>query len=561
MAPLLQSVLTHLRNTMAIVTPYANLTALIIDDMAVQQSSLRGHLALLGISKTEAVMTAEDAVRNIRIKRYSLILCDYNLNQKTDGQQLFEYLRDQQLLPPDTLFFMVTAESTYASVAAATEHHPDAYLLKPITAADIEERLKNSLEKRDALLPIQTKLRLDDLAGAINECDKVLAQKNRWYMSALQAKGQSLLKLGRHEDAKATYRHALEMRTDLTWARLGLARAHKAAGQFDQAQQLARDIVSSREGEKNVAAYDVIAESLEATGDPQGALWVLKEAAAVVPSARRHRLVGESAYRNDDLDTAREALSKANKASKGSVVAQPQDALLLAQTLVDLGEADEALKVLVDSGPQYKTTPSFGSVALAIQAQAESVRGDTEQAAKTLSKARETLRKGKADFATVALAKAEIMNGHEAAGLKLLETAVSADHENHRVKQMIGKALRDTGHDDKIDTVIASATAGLEGKVSDARKLLRNSQVDEAVDAIEQAVRDYPENTGVLLQAAQINCMALRLQKNLDDDRIERVRVYLTRLEKLLPAHDRVIQMRRYFRETVGMLENSAVQH
>ncbi len=546
---------------MAIVTPYSNLTALVIDDMAVQQTTLRGHLTLLGITKTEAVSTAEDAVRNIKAKRYNLILCDYNLNQKTDGQQLFEYLRDQQLLPPDTLFFMITAESTYASVAAATEHHPDAYLLKPITAGDLEDRLKAMLDKRDALLPITLKLSKDDMQGAIEECDKVMAGKSRWYMSALQSKAQALLKLGKHEDAKAVYRAALELRNDLTWARLGLARAFKAAGQHEQAIQAARDIVDTREGEKNVAAYDVIAESMEATGDPEGAMWVLKEAAQVVPSARRYRIVGESAYRNGDLDTAKEALTKATKASKGSVVANPQDSLLLAQTHVDLGDAAEALKVLAEGAGSFKTAPSFTSVALAIQAQAEVATGATEQAAKTMARARETLRKGKADFATIALAKAEIMTGNEEAGLKLLESAVSADHENRRIKQMIGKALRDTGHEDKIKAVIESAAAGLETKVSDARKLLRNSNIDEAVATIEQAVRDYPENTGVLLQATQINCMALRLKKDLNADRIERVRTYLTRLEKLMPANDRVIMMRRYFRETIGMLEASALQH
>lgn len=544
-----------------IVTPYSNLTALIIDDMAVQQTTLRGHLALLGISKAEAVATAEQATRNIRSRKYNLILCDYNLNQKTDGQQLFEYLRDQHLLAPDCLFFMITAESGYASVASATEHHPDAYLIKPITASDIEERLKTMLDKRDALLAVNVKLSKDDLAGALLECDKLLASKGRWFMSAMQAKGQTLLKLGRHEDAKAVYREALEMRADLTWARLGLARAHKAAGQFEQARQLAQDIIESREGEKNVAAYDVIAESMEATGDPEGAMQVLREAAQVVPSARRQRLVGESAYRNGDLDAAREALSKAAKASKGSVVEQPQDTLLLAQTLVDMGEATEALKVLADGGTHYKNTPSFGAVALSIQAQAEVASGDTTQALKTMARARETLRKGKADFATVALAKAELMTGNEAAGLKLLETAVSADHENARVKQLIGKALRDTGHEDKIASVIDSAAAGLQTKVADARKLLRDSQIDEAVATIEAAVRDYPENTGVLLQAAQINCMALRLKKDLNPDMIERVRTYLTRLEKLLPAHDRVTMMRRYFRETVGMLGAPALQH
>jgi hypothetical protein len=124
-----------------------------------------------------------------------------------------------------------------------------------------------------------------------------------------------------------------------------------------------------------------------------------------------------------------------------------------------------------------------------------------------------------------------------------------------RLKQLISKALRDTGHEDKISSVVESAAAGLQSKVADARKLLRDSQIDDAVATIEAAVREYPENTGVLLQAAQINCMALRLKKDLNQDMADRVRTYLTRLEKLLPGNDRVTMMRRYFRETVGMLE------
>jgi len=540
---------------MATQTAFSGLQALIIDDMSAQQTTLRGHLALLGIGKADVASNAEDASRLVKSRRYSLILCDFNLNQKTDGQQLFEHWRDNAMLPPDCLFFMITAESNYASVAAATEHHPDAYLLKPTTAADIADRLTAQLEKRDALLAINQRLFKEDLAGALTECDKLLASPNRWMMQALQIKGQTLLKLGRNDEAKAVYRAALEKRQELIWARLGLARAHKAAGQFAEARRLAQDIIESRDGEKNVAAYDVIAEALEAQGDPQAAMWVLRDAATIVPSARRHRAAGEAAFRNGDLAAAKEALQKANRASKGSLVAQPQDTLMLAQTLVDLGEADDALKVLQEGGTAWRDNAAFTNTALALQAQAEVRTGKDEAAQKTMARARQTLRKGKADFATIALAKAELMTANEAAGLKLMESAVSADHENPRVKQLIGNALRDTGHEDKIHAIVESSAATLDAKVQDARKLLRDSQIDAAVAAIEQAVHDYPENTGVLLQATQINCMALRLKKEHNSDMIERVRLYLTRLEKLMPAHDRVVQMRRYFRDTLSALE------
>ncbi len=545
---------------MATITPYSNLTALVIDDMAVQQTTLRGQLTMLGISKVEQCANADDAIKNIKAKRYSLILCDYNLNNKTDGQQLLEFLRDNDLMPADTLFFMVTAENGYGSVASASEHVPDAYLLKPITASDVEERLKALIERRHAMLPITQRLNKDDLMGAVAECDKMINANGRYLMQAMQIKGQTLLKLGKNDEAKAAYRAALDKRHDLVWAQLGMARAHKAAGQFDEARMIAQDIIDTGDGNKNMAAYDVLAEAMEAQGDLEGALWVLKDSAAVVPSARRFRVVGECAYRNGDLAAAKDALSKCTKATKGSAIAQPQDTLTLAQTLVDLNEAGEALKLLADGTAAFKNNPAYESVANAVRAQAMVKTGDVMGAQSTITKARESMRKGKADFATVALAKAELAAGNNPEGFRLLEVAISADHENPVIRQIIGKALKDTGHEDKIQAVIESAAKALERKVQDAKKLFRDSQIDEAIAAIEQAVRDYPENTGVLLQAAQINCMSLRLKKEHNMAMIERVRLYLARLDKLMPGSDRVTMMKRYFRETLTSLESAALQ-
>lgn len=544
---------------MTVQTPFSGIQALIIDDMAAQQSTLRGHLSLLGIAKADVATNPDDATRLIKSRRYGLILCDYNLNQKTDGQQLFEYLRDNELLPADCLFFMITAESSYASVAAATEHHPDAYLLKPATAADIGDRLKAQLEKRAALARITDKLKRDDLVGALEACDNLMSVQNRWFVQAMQIKGQTLLKLSKNDEAKALYRSAVEKRPELIWAQLGLAKAHKALGQYDEAKRLAQKIIESPEGEKNVAAYDVLAESIEAQGDPQAAMWVLKDVATIVPSARRQRIAGESAYRNGDLETAKTLLTKANKSTKGSVIAQAQDTLLLAQTLVDMGEPAEALKHMQEAAPSYKTSAAFGMVSLAIQAQAEVKAGKPEEAEKTLERARATLRRGKADFASLALAKAELMAGNEEKGLSILNSVVSADHENARIKQMVSNTLTMTGHADKIHDVVIGRAAALESQVQDARKLLRDSQIDDAVIAIEAAVETYPENTGVLLQATQINCMALRLKKEYNAEMIERVQQYLIRLEQLMPANDRVGKMRRYFRETKSELEAAPV--
>ena len=538
---------------MAIETPYSKLTALIIDDMAVQQTTLRGQLTMLGIAKVDQATSPDDAIRLARRTKYALFLCDYNLNHKSDGQQLFEHLRDQNLLASDALFFMITAENSYASVASASEHKPDAYLLKPTTASDIEDRLRAQLEKRRALQPITERLAKQDGVGAVAACDALLARKDRWFMQALQYKGQALLNLGRHEDAKAVYLAALDARPGLVWAQLGLARAHKAAGRFDEARVLAQDILQSPDGERNLAAYDLMAEALEAQGDPQAAQWVLRDAATVVPSAKRLRLVADSAFRNGDLELARDTLQQVAKATAGAVTAQTQDTLTLAQTLVDLGQAAQALPLLQGLQAQ-RLDPTLGSVTLAIQAQAQALTGDAAGAAQAVARARENLRQAKADFATVALAKAELVTGHPEAGLKLLERAVSSDHENPRVKQLVRNALRQTGHEDKMDQLVEAAAAGLQLRVTDAKTLFRDSRIDDALVAIEAALKDYPENTGVLLQAAQMNCLSLRLKKQLNASVVERVRLYLLRLDKLMPGNDRVTQMQRYYRETVAAL-------
>lgn len=539
---------------MAIETPFSKLQALVVDDAATQMTTLRGQLSMLGISKVDAATNPDAALQQIKSGKYNLVLCDYNLNHKTDGQQLFEYLRDNGILAPDCLFFMVTAENAYASVAAASEHKPDAYLLKPITASDVEERLKAALERRKAFEPVNAALGKGDLAGALSAVEKLLLKKDRWQMQAMQQKGQILLNLGRHAEARAVYQAALAERPQLVWAQLGLARGYKAGNMFEEAKQLAREIIESPDGQRNLAAYDVLAEALEAQGDSKGAQWVLRDAVTAVPSAKRQRLLAECAYRNGELDTAVEAMQKVTKATQGAITALPQDTLALAQALVDAGQAAGAVTLLDQVNPKFITAPQVESVAQAIRAQALAATGDAAGAHKAMAKARETMRGAKADFATVALAKAELVAGDEDAGLKLLGTAVSSDHENPRVKQLVRNALRLTGHEDKMDSLVEAAAAGLQGRVTDAKSLFRDSKIDDALAAIETALKDYPDNTGVLFQAAQMNCMALRLKKQGNPAMVERVRLYLTRLDKLMPGNDRVTQMQRYFRETLASL-------
>lgn len=543
---------------MAIETPYSKLSALVIDDAPVQLATLRGQLAMLGIQKIDGATNPDEALRLARSGKHSLVLCDFSLGHRTDGQQLFEYFRDNDVLAPDCLFFMVTAENGYSSVAATSEHKPDAYLLKPITASDLEDRLKAGLERRKVFQAFIAELARKNLPGALAACDAILARKDRWYMQALQHRGQVLLQMDRHAEARAAYQAALDLRPQLAWAQLGLARAFKAGGQLDDAQRIAQEMLASSDGERNLGAYDLLAEVLDAQGDSRAAQWTLRDAAAAVPSAKRHRLLAHMALRNGDLEVGLEALAKVAKATQGAITSQPQDTLSMAQALADSGRAGESLGVLDKNLGSQARTPAVESVAFAIRAQALARTGDAAGASAAMARARETLRSARADFATVALAKAELLAGNAELGLEMLSKVVSSDHESPQVRQLVSQALRSTGHEDRIATLVDGATARMQKRLSDAKALLRESQVDEAVATIESTLKDYPENTGVLLQAAQINCMSLRLKKQLNGAVVDRVQVYLTRLDRLLPNSERVRQMRQYLRDTQSSLSLAA---
>lgn len=541
---------------MATISLYSNISALIIDDMASQQTTLRGLLTTLGVTRVEVASNADAALRQIARKRFSLILCDYNLNAATDGQQLLEHLRENQLLPPDCQFFMITAEAAYASVASATEHRPDGYLLKPVTAGNIGERLGSQLERRHALRDVYQRMQRQNWVEAVHECDKLLSAGNRWSMAALQLKGQALLQLGRHEGARAVFEKALAVRSGLTWAQIGLARACKAAHQLDESIRITSAVLDEPEGAKNAEAFDLLAECHEEKGNVAEALKTLQRSAEVLPSARRQRMVAECAYRHGDLVTAKASYARVVKATRGSIAANVQDGLALAQTLVDCGDMKEALALLDEEARGNAT--AVGAAALALRGQALHKLGDADGAKAFAGRARSFLTKGRADFSTLAVAKLALQRGETEAGLSLLQQAIRADHENKRFGQLVSHALSDTGHEAERERLVEDAIQGIKNQVNEAKSQFLSGHTAEALSLIESALSDVPENTGVLLQAAQMSCMALRMSKQSDNTTILRVQRYLDRLDKLMPCNDRVMRMRRYFSETVTMLEPQA---
>ncbi|MGH8809487.1 MAG: response regulator, partial [Noviherbaspirillum sp.] len=458
-------------------TRFANLRSLIIEDLPAMRQNIRSQLGQLDILRIDQAATPDEAIRLVRQNNYDLVLCDYNLNKETNGQQLLEFFRTQNQLPQSAMFIMVTAESGYTLVASAAEFQPDAYLLKPLTAAKMQERIARLLDKQSALLPITERLQLKDLAGAVAQCDAVLARAPKWVTEVTKLKSSVLLQLGKIDDARGVYAQVLALRDDLVWARLGLAKCDIAAGRLDEARAAVEGVLGLNA--QYVECYDLLAQIAQAQGKEDEVLDALSRSSQIIPSARRSRMVGDAAYRTGNLEQAREAFDKALKHTRGSLTAQPSDLLSLAQVHVDTGDADAALKLLSSAPKGYAASGGFAATQAAVTAQAHVRLGDMAAAEKAFIAAKELAGGARADTATLALAKAAFSVGLDVEGVGILSEAVKADHENQSMISLARKVLTDTGNAAMADRVIAKAVDHVTAIVAEANALMRSARPDE----------------------------------------------------------------------------------
>lgn len=322
------------------------LTALIIEPHAGMRATIHNMLNLCGLSKIDHVASSNQAVKHLGLKEYDLILCEYALEGGQDGQQLLEDVRHHKLMPLSTMFFMVTAEGDYGKVVSAAELGPTDYILKPFTGERLLERITRGLERRNALRPVYELMAEGSQREAIAACLHGEARHPRYLVDFLRLRAELHMFLGEPEEAEPIYRRLIDTKA-IAWARLGLAKTLFLRERFTEARDMLEDLVDSNRN--FVDAYDWLARTHEAVGALDRAQGVLTDAVTVSPHAvRRLRKLGETALEAGDHDTAEKILKQVVSKAKYSECRDPQDHVLLVQTLVRKGDPAQAAAVVRD---------------------------------------------------------------------------------------------------------------------------------------------------------------------------------------------------------------------
>lgn len=310
-------------------SPARPLIALIVDSDTTSRSILVRQLREYGVSRVVQCTRVQDARIRLEHTVFDYVLCGQHFGDSAySGQTLLDDLRRAQLLPFSTVFFMVTAEASYAAVAEAAESALDGYLLKPFTPSALFERLSQARLRKTHMRAIFDAIELSDFQAAATLCLKRFEEREPYWLYAGRIGAELLLRLGRHDEARTQFEAVLAVR-DLPWANLGVARAQIESGQAARAITTVKELISKDNSFAD--AYDVLGRAQVELGQFDQAILTYHTASTLTPdSLVRLQKLGMMSYYLGDRDAAVRALTRAVTLGLESKLFDFQSLVLLA---------------------------------------------------------------------------------------------------------------------------------------------------------------------------------------------------------------------------------------
>jgi two-component system chemotaxis response regulator CheY len=118
---------------------------LVVDDFSTMRRIVRNLLKELGFTNVDEAEDGAVALTKLREGNFEFVVSDWNM-PNMDGLTLLQNVRADAKLK--TLpFLMITAEAKKENIIAAAQAGASGYIVKPFTAATLQEKLDKIFEK------------------------------------------------------------------------------------------------------------------------------------------------------------------------------------------------------------------------------------------------------------------------------------------------------------------------------------------------------------------------------------------------------------------------------
>jgi CheY-like chemotaxis protein len=479
---------------------YATKNALVIDDFADMRGSVRRMILKFGVTDVDMASNGEDAIACCEKKNYDLILCDYNLGDSKNGQQILEELRYKKLLKRTSIYMMVTAEATSDMVFGALEYMPDEYLTKPFTEPVLGKRLDRLVLEKKALVGINTAIDKEDYSKAAALCLEHIDTEGRYQNRCRRILSECYFKQQDFEKSLAVYEGVLDQRSQ-EWAQIGRGKCLIELGRIDEAAEIFTTLIQERC--LCLEIYDCMAEIEILQGDSDRAQSLLEEAIKISPNALlRQQRIAEISEDNHDWELSKKARKKVIKLGAYSVYESPDQHFNLARCMSEEivhskkelpKQLQEIEKVLAVAKKKFRTQRGVDLQADVIEAVAYADSGKVEESKEKMNDIQGKLMGKLNQPVSMSL---DVARAHKAVG----------DHDKAQkiLKELAEKYGEDAGIADAIDR-LSDEPLTPKGKQKAVelnkrgKELFDAKEFQKAIQLFSQAIKHSPNNIGLNL--------------------------------------------------------------
>lgn len=123
-----------------------NIKFLIVDDFSTMRRIIRNLLKELEFTNADEAEDGVAALHKLKNEHFDFVITDWNMPNMT-GIELLKNIRSDPSLKQLPVL-MVTAEAKKENIVEAAQAGADGYIVKPFTAATLEEKLAKIFQKR-----------------------------------------------------------------------------------------------------------------------------------------------------------------------------------------------------------------------------------------------------------------------------------------------------------------------------------------------------------------------------------------------------------------------------
>ncbi len=514
---------------------------LVVEDQAIMRETIKHILGSFGARLIVEAESGVNAITAMRIDKFDIVLCDYNLLRGKNGQQVLEEARYLKLLPVNAIFIMVTCEQSQDMVLTAIDNKPDDYLIKPFNRQQLLSRIERCHARKKYLASIENEIDSGNIYQAIHHCERLLQlDSKKMRLQLLKIQAELTLKVGDFKTAEEIYQDILHER-ELPWARMGLGVVAFFLGYYEQAVNTFQDLIEQYP--MMMEAYDWLVKAQEALGEDEHALSSLNSAVTLSPqSILRQKKLAALADKTDNLTVAKKAYTAIIKLGKNSIHRSSSDYSGLANVYLKSNAASEALKVLYELNQQFHNDPEAKLRAALLETEIHQVKGNKALAQQAYGKAfilNEQFNKQISRELRLEMAKTFYLNGNAEVCDGILNDLVKTNIDDKSfIKEIVTMCDAVIG-EKYAETLIQQIKKELVDINNKGVGLFQEGNIKGALAVFEQAIAKMPNNYTILLNMIKIIIHDIKTSKP-DPEKIMSAQSYINKAIQIGIPHDQI---------------------